>query len=130
MMSFKALLSTLLSFSLFSLTLAAKTLNNHGHNNQNDAWKYGTGGGVVGFVILILDIIVWSKLLSRSMMSFQKASSVRTKLICVCSGGSAVHSPTIEQSSLVRWRFHVSGWWYAYLLVVQQSGSASEDWAL
>ena len=24
-------------------------------------WQYGTGGGIIGLIILILDIIVWSK---------------------------------------------------------------------
>lgn len=24
-------------------------------------WQYGTGGGIVGFIVLVLDIIVWSK---------------------------------------------------------------------
>ncbi|CAL3972223.1 unnamed protein product, partial [Diplocarpon coronariae] len=26
---------------------------------QENAWKYGTGGGVVGFIVLILDIMVF-----------------------------------------------------------------------
>lgn len=28
--------------------------------NHGNAWKYGSGGGVVGFIVLILDIIVFS----------------------------------------------------------------------
>lgn len=25
---------------------------------QNNSWQYGTGGGIIGFIILILDLIV------------------------------------------------------------------------
>jgi len=28
---------------------------------QSNAWKFGTGGGIIGFIVLILDIIVFSK---------------------------------------------------------------------
>ena len=34
----------------------------HGHGN---AWQYGTGGGILGLVVLILDVIVFSKSASR-----------------------------------------------------------------
>lgn len=34
-------------------TVSAKTAGN--------TWQYGTGGGIIGFIILILDIMVWSK---------------------------------------------------------------------
>ncbi|KFA69303.1 hypothetical protein S40285_08614 [Stachybotrys chlorohalonatus IBT 40285] len=29
-------------------------------------WQYGTGGGIVGFIVLILDIIVWIEILKSS----------------------------------------------------------------
>ena len=25
-----------------------------------DPWQYGTGGGIIGFIVLVLDILVWS----------------------------------------------------------------------
>jgi len=31
-----------------------------------NAWKYGTGGGVVGFIILILDIMVFMEVLKSN----------------------------------------------------------------
>lgn len=51
-----------LQFSLFSLlslsfAMAEETLSTSTHGN---AWKYGSGGGIIGFIILILDIIVFS----------------------------------------------------------------------
>lgn len=33
---------------------------------QENAWKYGTGGGIIGFIVLILDIMVFSTSLPLS----------------------------------------------------------------
>jgi hypothetical protein len=30
------------------------------HHHHGNAWKFGTGGGLLGFVVLILDILVFS----------------------------------------------------------------------
>ena len=48
---------TLLHLSLLSLAMATEELTTTTHGNT---WKYGTGGGLIGFVVLILDIIVFS----------------------------------------------------------------------
>lgn len=54
---FQNALGMLLQLSLFSLAAAAPiTTESHGN-----AWHYGAGGGVVGFIVLILDIIVFSR---------------------------------------------------------------------
>ena len=29
--------------------------------HTTDAWQAGTGGGIVGFIVLVLDIIAWSR---------------------------------------------------------------------
>lgn len=50
--------SLLINLLLVSFALAEETVAATQHGN---AWKYGTGGGVVGFIILILDIMVFSK---------------------------------------------------------------------
>jgi hypothetical protein len=39
----------------FAAPIADETLTATGHGN---AWQYGTGGGILGFIVLILDIIV------------------------------------------------------------------------
>ncbi|KAF5024064.1 hypothetical protein F66182_3860 [Fusarium sp. NRRL 66182] len=31
-----------------------------------DPWQYGTGGGIVGFIILVLDILVWIEVLQSN----------------------------------------------------------------
>jgi hypothetical protein len=51
-------LTLLFQLSLFSLALAEETLVATNHGNT---WQYGAGGGVLGFIVLILDIIVFSK---------------------------------------------------------------------
>jgi hypothetical protein len=49
-------LRILLQLSLFSLAAAAPiTTESHGNT-----WQYGAGGGAIGFIVLILDIIVFS----------------------------------------------------------------------
>ena len=49
-------LGILLQLALFSLAAAAPlSTESHGYR-----WHYGAGGGVVGFIVLILDIIVFS----------------------------------------------------------------------
>jgi hypothetical protein len=48
-----------LLFSLLALVAAAPIeAETVGHGNS---WQYGAGGGIIGFIVLILDIIVFSK---------------------------------------------------------------------
>lgn len=44
-------------FSLLSLAMGAPVEQTV--TAQQNAWKYGTGGGILGFIVLILDIIVF-----------------------------------------------------------------------
>lgn len=48
-------LNILLQLSLASLAIAAPV---HAENHGN-AWQYGTGGGLAGFIVLVLDLIVF-----------------------------------------------------------------------
>ncbi|KAG9245335.1 hypothetical protein BJ878DRAFT_533972 [Calycina marina] len=57
----QAVFALFLQFALFSLTIAEETV----HTTDN-AWKYGSGGGVIGFIVLILDIIVALEVLKSS----------------------------------------------------------------
>ncbi|KAF8859465.1 hypothetical protein BDZ45DRAFT_673226 [Acephala macrosclerotiorum] len=43
--------------------MAEETLTTTAHGNS---WKYGTGGGVLGFIVLILDIMVWMEVLKSN----------------------------------------------------------------
>lgn len=51
-------ISLLLQLSFFAFAMAEETV---GATNHSNTWQYGAGGGVLGFIVLILDIIVWSK---------------------------------------------------------------------
>jgi hypothetical protein len=55
---FSATLSVLLQFALLSFAVAEETVVATTHGNS---WQYGAGGGVLGFIVLILDIIVFSR---------------------------------------------------------------------
>ncbi|TVY54877.1 hypothetical protein LSUE1_G009448 [Lachnellula suecica] len=57
------LFQAFLSFALFTLTMASPTLSTASHG---DALRYGTGGGILGFVVLVLDILVWMEVLKSS----------------------------------------------------------------
>ncbi|KAF2664795.1 hypothetical protein BT63DRAFT_460284 [Microthyrium microscopicum] len=62
MIAFQTLLSIILELCLFSLAEASPiSTQNHGN-----AWRYGAGGGVVGFIVLILDIIVFIEVLQSN----------------------------------------------------------------
>jgi hypothetical protein len=50
-----ALLQQLLLFTLFAATEAAPTYT------VSQDYGYHIGGGILGFIVLVLDIIVWSK---------------------------------------------------------------------
>jgi hypothetical protein len=50
------LIQTFFQLMLFGAAFAAP-LSAQGHNSS---MRYGVGGGVVGFIVLVLDIIVWS----------------------------------------------------------------------
>ena len=49
--------SLVLNLLLVSFAMAEETLAATTHGNT---WKYGTSGGVLGFIVLILDILVFS----------------------------------------------------------------------
>lgn len=53
-----AAVSFLLQFSFFALALGAPVGD---VSIQSNAWQYGTGGGIVGLIVLVLDIIVGRK---------------------------------------------------------------------
>lgn len=53
---FQNVLGMLLQLSLMSLASAAP-IEAQRHGN---VWQYGAGGGVLGFIVLVLDIIIFS----------------------------------------------------------------------
>lgn len=52
--------SLLLQFAFFTLAMGAPI------TTQENAWAYGSGGGIIGLIILVLDIIVARKFPSYS----------------------------------------------------------------
>lgn len=57
-------LTLLLQLCLASFALAAPVAQDVSASTAGNSWQYGTGGGILGFIVLILDIIVFSKCLS------------------------------------------------------------------
>lgn len=56
-------LSVFLQFFLAMLAYAAPIADEIS-TKATEPWQYGTGGGIVGFIVLVLDILVWSKFCS------------------------------------------------------------------
>lgn len=54
---YQIVLSLLLQLALSSTALAAPV-----SVQLENAWQYGTGAGIVGFIVLVLDIIIGRKL--------------------------------------------------------------------
>ncbi|KAH6717506.1 hypothetical protein DL95DRAFT_480545 [Leptodontidium sp. 2 PMI_412] len=57
---FNNVLTILLQLSLLSLVMAEETFIATTHGN---AWKYGSGGGVIGLIVLVLDVIAFIEIL-------------------------------------------------------------------
>lgn len=58
---FQNILALLLQLSLAALALAAPVAQDVSATTAGNTWQYGTGGGIIGFIVLILDILVFSK---------------------------------------------------------------------
>jgi hypothetical protein len=131
---FQTALSVLLQLSLFSLAGAAPiTTESHGND-----WQYGAGGGVVGFVVLILDIIVFSTYPSHAaspcsivIVVFMTGTlvlyvSLQNKAdVPVTSRSTAIQPSSSEQGLVVLARFLVPYRWNDYLLALLESRCAS-----
>ncbi|KAF5004230.1 hypothetical protein FDECE_9259 [Fusarium decemcellulare] len=61
--------NTIISFLqlwLATLAFAAPIADDAVSATSAKPWHYGTGGGIIGFIILILDIIVWIEVLQSN----------------------------------------------------------------
>lgn len=50
----------LLQLCLAALAFAAPVAQEISTSTIDNSWQYGTGGGIIGFIVLVLDIIVFS----------------------------------------------------------------------
>ncbi|CAI0646603.1 hypothetical protein CGCF415_v005316 [Colletotrichum fructicola] len=50
----------------FALLVAAAPLDPTLSTTSQNSWQYGTGGGVIGFIVLVLDIIVFIEVLKSN----------------------------------------------------------------
>lgn len=57
---FQYAFALLLQLCLATLAFAAPLAQEVSASTASNSWQYGTGGGVIGFIVLVLDIIVLS----------------------------------------------------------------------
>jgi hypothetical protein len=69
--AFAVILQLCLASLAFAAPIADETLS---ATTTGTTWQYGTGGGVIGFIILVLDILVWSRSSSKLFQSLQTAN--------------------------------------------------------
>ncbi|KUI54991.1 Cardiolipin synthase [Cytospora mali] len=55
-----------LQLCLATIAIAAPVAQDITASTANNSWQYGTGGGVIGFIVLILDIIVFIEVLKSN----------------------------------------------------------------
>lgn len=53
--------NVMLQFMLLGLAAAAPLAGEVATSSHGNAWQFGAGGGIIGFIVLILDIIVFCK---------------------------------------------------------------------
>lgn len=71
---FQYFLALLLQLSLAALALAAPVAQEVSATTAGNSWQYGTGGGVLGFIVLVLDILVFS-MSARRLLLLQLSAS-------------------------------------------------------
>ncbi|TPX15858.1 uncharacterized protein E0L32_000192 [Thyridium curvatum] len=62
MIQITALLQLFLAALAFAAPIADETLT----TTTATPWQYGTGGGIIGVIVLILDILVWIEVLKSN----------------------------------------------------------------
>jgi hypothetical protein len=105
------LFNTFLQLCLAALTFAAPIADEISIQKDN-AWQYGTGGGILGFIILIIDIIVWGE--CGRILQVDHIADPRV----LHSRGHPIHASRQPQASLEFARLHLPHCWSDCLLFV------------
>ena len=79
-----------MAFVAVAAPVAEQAVTGPHHGN---AWQYGTGGGIIGLIVLVLDIIVFS--------TSPSSSTNRTCANCCSSRGLQVEPPPVLQDPVV-----------------------------
>ncbi|KAI7277903.1 hypothetical protein KC345_g6317 [Hortaea werneckii] len=104
-------LTLFLQLTLAMLTFAAPIANDPTFSVQSDAWQYGTGGGIVGFIVLVLDVIVWMEVLQSNRPVSHKVLWCVLVFICKASITSDTNVPVTDRVAvpivgiLIYWLF-------------------------
>jgi hypothetical protein len=83
-----------------------------------NAWQYGTGGGILGLIVLILDIIVFGSCIFPQAMLAQESASPNG--CSVCSRSHKVQPSSFPQVALVALGVHIPDRGADHLLAVLQ----------
>ncbi|KAF4466856.1 Cardiolipin synthase [Fusarium albosuccineum] len=112
--------NTIISFLqlwLATLAFAAPIADDAVSATSAKPWHYGTGGGIIGFIILILDIIVWST--SPLFASHHLPLTLRSR-------GPPVEPASGTQAAVVPRRLHLPPRRHGHLLALLEPQGAHE----
>lgn len=105
---FNIVLNLLLQLSLAALALGAPIAQDVSATTAGNSWQYGTGGGIIGFIVLVLDIIVFSTptppphlLLIPPSTGIDMLTDLFFFFFVCNSRGPEVQPPTSSQAALV-----------------------------
>ena len=89
-----------------------------------NAWQYGTGGGILGLIVLILDIIVFGACTSPclDLRPSRSGSDPQLTVVSPCSRSHQVEPSSLPQAALVTPGLHLPYRWSDHLLAVLQPG--------
>jgi hypothetical protein len=93
----------------------AAPLDNTVTATGKDAWQYGTGGGILGFIVLILDIIVFG--MCRR-LPFRYRWMLEANHLSLRSRGPEVEPPSRLQAPLVPGGLLLPHHWHDHLLLL------------
>lgn len=104
----------LLQLFLAALAWAAPIADEVTTTGMNPAQRYGTGGGIIGFIVLVLDIIVWSKSCTSLILHLPCTILTHARR----SRGPEIEPSTAPKAPLVLARLHLSHRWHHHLLAL------------
>lgn len=111
--------SLFLQLCLAAFTFAAPIESDPTFTIQADAWQYGTGGGILGFIVLVIDVLAWSE----SLWLLTQREEILTLL---CSGNPQIEPPPASQDPLVCPDLHPTGRRCHHLLALCRPSQAQQ----
>lgn len=102
------LLTLLLQALIFAPAALAAPLSDPTFTIQDNAWKFGTGGGIIGLIVLVMDVIVFC--MFQPLPHLSPRSTIPAPIVETITSVIAVPAPFVTFLSMTElWRKTI--WW-------------------